>query len=143
MIRTPCRFVAGLLAAIFLFVSLPVHTVRAELVSTGEVVAAESGLYAKSELSADRDRVRAYLSREDVRQELEALGIDPDEAAARVDALSDAEIQQIAERMDEMPAGQGGLGIIVGAALIVFIILLITDIACVTKVFPFTRCAQQ
>jgi hypothetical protein len=40
-----------------------------------------------------------------------------------------------------MPAGQDALGTVVGAALVVFIVLLITDIACLTRVFDFTRCA--
>jgi len=133
----PFKALACLLAAAMMFVSLPIAAVRAELVSTADVIASESGM------TSERDRVRAFMAREDVRQELEALGVDGTEAAARVEALSDAEIAQIAARLDEMPAGQGGLGIVIGAALLVFIILLITDIACVTKVFPFTRCATR
>lgn len=93
--------------------------------------------------SADRDRVNTFMEREEVRREIEKLGVDPDEAALRVSALSDEEIASIAERLDQLPAGEGAVGAVVGAALIVFIVLLITDIACLTSVFPFTRCATK
>jgi hypothetical protein len=43
------------------------------------------------------------------------------------------------QKVDEMPAGQSTLGILVGAALIVFIVLLITDIAGFTDVFGFVK----
>ncbi len=87
----------------------------------------------------DRARVMDFLVRDDVRQQLEALGIDPDEAAARADSLSDAEIMQIAGQLDELPAGQDALGAIVGAILVIFIVLLITDLLGLTNVFPFVR----
>ncbi len=93
--------------------------------------------------SADRDRVNTFMEREEVRREIEKLGVDSDEAALRVSALSDEEIASITERLDQLPAGEGAVGAVVGAALIVFIVLLITDIACLTSVFPFTRCATK
>ena len=70
--------------------------------------------------SADRDRVNTFMEREEVRREIEKLGVDPDEAALRVSALSDEEIASIAERLDQLPAGEGAVGAVVGAALIVF-----------------------
>ncbi len=87
----------------------------------------------------DRARVMDFLVRDDVRQQLEALGIDPDEAAARADSLSDAEIMQIAGQLDELPAGQDALGVVVGTILVIFIVLLITDLLGLTNVFPFVR----
>jgi hypothetical protein len=55
---------------------------------------------------------------------------------ARVAALTDAEAAELAARIDELPAG--GVSVL-GAALIVFLVLLLTDILGYTKVFPFTR----
>ncbi|MBN7795455.1 PA2779 family protein [Parahaliea mediterranea] len=75
-------------------------------------------------------RVEAALARDDVRQQLVALGVSPAQAEARIAALSPAELQQLNARMDEMPAG-GILGLI-GA---VFIVLLILEIVGVTDVF--------
>jgi len=81
-----------------------------------------------------RDAIHSMLDRADVRAQLEARGVNPADVKARVAALSDEEAADIAARIDQMPAG-GILGLI----LLVFVILLLTDILGLTKVFPFTR----
>ncbi len=86
-----------------------------------------------------RDYLNKILAREDVRASLVAQGIDPLEAKARVGSLSDAEAVSLADQIEELPAGGSALGIIVGALLIVFIVLLITDIMGYTDVFPFVK----
>ena len=68
-----------------------------------------------------------------------AQGISPIEATARVDCLSDAEVMQIADKMDQLPSGGDGVGAIVGAVLIIFLVLLLTDILGYTDVFPFVK----
>ena len=135
-LRHSMKSIAVFMALVMAATSLPINFAQATMVGTDQVIE-------QAAAADNRAQVMDFMAREDVRQELEALGVDGTEAAARVEALSDAEIAQIAARLDEMPAGQGGLGIVIGAALLVFIILLITDIACVTKVFPFTRCATR
>ncbi len=87
-----------------------------------------------------KDNLRALLVRDDVRAELLARGVAPADVGARVDALTDAEARELANRISEMPAGGED---ILGVLLVVFIILLVTDILCLTKVFPFTRCVQH
>lgn len=86
--------------------------------------------------SADRDRVRNFLDRADVQAEMQSLGVDANAARARVDALTDEEAGQLAERIDQLPAGASD---VLGVLLVVFIVLLITDILGFTKIFPFTR----
>jgi hypothetical protein len=56
-----------------------------------------------------------------------------------VDALSDEEAQWMAQRIDSAPAGASDL---VGTIVFIFVLLLITDILGLTKVFPFTRSAR-
>ena len=107
----------------------------AALVPTDRLIAAH-------EMSTERERVVSFLAREDVQNELSKYGVERDEAAARVAALSDQEINKIATHIDELPAGQDAVASIAGAALTIFIILLITDILCLTSVFNFTRCAR-
>ena len=58
-------------------------------------------------------------------------------------ALSDVEIGQIAQKLDNLPAGQDAATALIGAAVTIFIILLITDLLCLTHVFNFTRCATR
>ncbi len=90
--------------------------------------------------TAARDRIDSVLERADVRAQLETRGVSPAEVKARVAALSDAEAAQLAHQIDSLPAGaDGGVGAIVGALVLVFLILLITDLLGWTKVFPFTR----
>jgi hypothetical protein len=97
----------------------------AGLVETGAVTAAGA-----------RDRVALALSRAEVRARLEAYGVSRGGVQARVDALSDEEVVQLAERLDSFPAGGDGF---IGAIVFVFLVLLITDILGFTKIFPFTR----
>ncbi len=85
---------------------------------------------------AVRERVLQALSRAEVRARLEAYGADPADVQARVDALTDDEAAQLAAGIDALPAGGDG---IVGAIVFVFLLLLLTDIVGLTKVFPFTR----
>lgn len=131
------RLIVVFLVAVLGFQSLVIVPAQAALVTTGDVIQGEESLM------SDRDRLNALMQRDDVRAELRRQGVDPDEAAARVAALSDAEVAQISERIDQLPAGQNALGIIVGAAVLIFIVLLVTDILCVTSVFGFTRCATN
>jgi hypothetical protein len=124
------RAIAISMAFVMLVTSLPINFAQAAMVTTDQVVA-------PSELASDRERVMRFMAREDVRQQLQALGIDPDEAARRASTLSDDEVQQIAGKLDELPAGQNAIGIIVGAILIIFLVLLLTDLLGLTDVFPF------
>lgn len=131
-IRKYCRFLALPMAALMMAVSMPMGAAQAALVSTDQVVA-------KSQVEADRMRIAALIMREDVQRQLRAEGIDSDEALARIATLSDAEVEQIAARVDAIPAGQGVVETVVGALLVIFIVLLITDLAGLTDVFPFVK----
>jgi len=95
-------------------------------------------------LGADRAYLNGVLDRAEVRAQLEANGVSPADVKARVAALSDAEAADLANRIASLPAGgDGGVGALIGALLIVFLVLLITDILGFTKVFPFTRPIQK
>ncbi len=87
----------------------------------------------------DRDRVADFLARPDVRTLLQNYGVNPDDAKARVAALSDDEVARLAGEIDRLPAGGDALGTVVWVALVVFLVLLITDLLGLTKVFPFTK----
>jgi hypothetical protein len=126
------RAIAVGMAIVMLITSLPFNFAQAAMVTTDQVVA-------QSELASDRERVMRFMAREDVRQQLVALGIDPDEAAQRSSALSDDEVRQIAGKLDELPAGEGAVGVLVAAILILLLVLIITDLIGATDVFPFIK----
>src|SRR5439155_991775 len=89
-----------------------------------------------AEPEAQRDRLATLLDRSEVRAQLEAHGVRPADVQTRVAALTDDEVAQLAGQLDRLPAGGEG---IIGALVIVFLVLLITDLLGLTKVFPFTR----
>jgi hypothetical protein len=87
-----------------------------------------------------REYLNQLLAREDVRAALIARGIDPLEATARVNSLSDAEVIEIANQIEQLPAGGDSfLGIALAIAILVFVVLVITDITGHTDVFPFIK----
>lgn len=116
----------------FLLFNFTVQAAKAEMIGTETAVS-----LAKKENS--RARVIAFLERKDVQQTMEQQGVDVAEARKRVNALSDAELMQIAQKIDQLPAGGDGASAVVGAVLIVFLVLLITDLLGLTHVFPFVN----
>lgn len=107
---------------------LPVAQVNAGLVGTEATLSSIT-------MTSEREQVRSFLMRDDVVSLLQQRGVDHAAALARVDAMTDGEVQTVAERLDQLPAGGNALGLLFAA----FVILLVTDILGFTKVFPFTR----
>ena len=87
-------------------------------------------------VGVERDHVRNFFERADVRARMQELGVDPGTARARVDAMSDEEVASLAERIEQLPAGGHD---VLGFLLVIFLVLLITDILGMTKIFPFTK----
>jgi len=81
----------------------------------------------------DRASLLAMLDRDDMRQQLVERGVDPDYAKQRVAALSDAQVKEIKDNIDSMPAGSGVVGILIA----VLLVLVILDIVGVTNIFNF------
>ncbi len=96
------RSLSLLLALAVASLSMPPAPAAAALVTTDQVLAEA----AADEGKIDRERLRGLLTREEVREELRGKGVDPDEAAARVEAMSDSELASLAERIEILPAGQ-------------------------------------
>lgn len=118
--------------AIWVFMISGPSQAMAALVGTERVFDAER-------VQNARELIHGLMAREDIQAALVREGIDPREAQARAESLSDAEAVRLAGAIETLPAGGSSLGLIVGAILLVFIILLITDIMGYTDVFPFTK----
>jgi hypothetical protein len=123
------RLIAKLLVVTTLALGLPMTTARAGMIGTAAVVSAE-------QLAAQRVRVQQFLERADVQAQLQKMGVDPAMAKSRTMALTDQEVQQIAGKMDQMPAGGAD---VLAVIVIIFLILLLTDILGFTQIFPFTK----
>lgn len=121
-----------LLVVAFSICSIMAPAARAAMVPTGRTLAATEGEHTRS-------RLQTLLARADVQSQMEAWGVDPREALARVDSLSERELRALSARMDELPAGAGALETIAVVSLIAFLVLLFTDIMGYTNIFHFTR----
>jgi hypothetical protein len=100
---------------------------HAELVGTMQAVEA-------STRAQDLAAVNSALAREQVRDQMAALGVDPADVEARVARLTDSELRTLAERMDQLPAGGDALAIIG----IVFVVLIILELVGVIDIFKKT-----
>lgn len=133
------RCIASTLIVSCATMGLPM-TAHAGIVSTDAVQSSAATAFDPSTAPlAQRAQVTAFLQRADVRQALQQQGVQADAAVERVHAMSDAEVAQLAGRIEQAPAG----GDVLGMLFTIFIILLVTDILGLTKVFPFTRSVKR
>jgi hypothetical protein len=126
------KSVACLLTFVFCYFNVLWAPAQAALVGTAQVVAPNAN-------EQTRLRLHVLLARSDVKAQLEAWGVDPQEAQAQVDTLTPQELEELSQRMDEMPAGAGDLAVVAVVLLIAFLAILITDILGYTNIFTFTR----
>lgn len=121
------QWISRVMIVVMMSVGMP-GSAFAQMVDTDQAV---------SHAQADQGRAKilAFLEREDFRAQLEAYGVSPEQAAVRVNTLTDEEVLQVSGKLDQLPAG----GDILGVAVLIFVILLITDVLGLTKVFKFTR----
>ncbi len=136
MKTSPNRNIVRLLVVSLCYAGLPTPLAQAELVATDRVETAW-----QAPLSA-RGHLDSLLDRADVRAALERHGVSADDAKARVNALSDDEVERLAARFDSLPAAGDALGSLLWFGFLVFVVLLVTDILGFTKVFSFTRPAK-
>ncbi|OIP47454.1 MAG: hypothetical protein COZ12_03935 [Deltaproteobacteria bacterium CG_4_10_14_3_um_filter_60_8] len=130
MLRPFMKPISLLLIFSFLLLQFSVQQAKAGMIDTDLAMATHDN---------GRTRILAFLDRPEVQQALEQQGVDRAEARQRVASLSDSEVTKIAHAMQQLPAGGDGLGTVVGAAVLIFLVLLITDIMGLTHVFPFVR----
>jgi hypothetical protein len=116
------------LTAVWVACALALSSIAAP--ASAALVTTERMLGAAAQTDA-RARVDGFLAREDVRRQLEAWGVPPAQAEARIAALSPAELQRLAGEIERVPAG-GGLLEVIG---IVFVVLLILELVGVINIF--------
>ena len=123
----------GLILAIFmLLLSGPCQSALAAMIRTESVIDSDRAHDA-------REYLNAFLARDDVKTALESRGIDPLEAQNRVDSLTDDEARWVADQLDQMPAGGSFFTTLLIVVFLIFVILLFTDIAGYTDIFPFVK----
>ena len=102
VIRRNAKLASVFLTILMLSITIPYQSVLAAMIET------EAMLNSTREQQA-RDDINSLLLREDVQNALMAQGINPIEAKARIDSLSDAEVIRIADEINKLPAGAGAM----------------------------------
>ena len=81
--------------------------------------------------AASLDHINGFLTQDSVRKQMIALGVDPNDAQARVAALTDSELQTLDQQIGTLPAG-GDVLAVIG---VVFVVLLILELVGVINIF--------
>jgi hypothetical protein len=113
----------------FLSMAQAVQAVQAELIATDQVAVV-------ADTARDRALVNETFRRPELQAKLQELGVSLQDAQARVAALTDQEISALARQIETAPAGGTD---VLAFVLVIFIVLLITDIMGFTTVFPFVK----
>ncbi len=119
------RTTARLLAVTMMITGLLSATAQAAMVSTHELVNSEAQ-------QMTRTQVLSILDKEEARNTLLNLGVNPAEVEARIDNMSAEELQAFSEQVNTMQAGGG----VVGVVVLVFVILIVLDLLGTTNIFP-------
>jgi hypothetical protein len=113
------------------------RAVSISIVCLGFAQVAPAGMISTSQFVDNEARVESLsriemlLAREDVARQMVALGVQPQQVMARLDAMTTAELLELESRFDEQVAGGDALAVIG----VVFLVLLILDLVGVTDVF--------
>jgi hypothetical protein len=99
------------------------QTAIAAMIGTQDVLSSEQ----HAELLV---QVRGDLARDDVRSQFLSLGVDPLHIDQRLDQLTEQELVQLSDRIDEMPAGAG-----LGALGVVLVVLIVLELLGVINIF--------
>ena len=126
------KLIASILAFVMLSLSGPYQSVRAAMIDTESVLKIKAG-------KNTRDYIITLLSRKDIQTSLIEQGVDPQEAIDRIETLTEAELNWVTDKIGELPSGSGVAETLIIVIFLVFLVLLITDIAGYTDVFTFVK----
>ena len=133
LIRQRSKSTGVFLVILMVLVAVPYQSVLAAMIET------EATLDITLKGQEARNTIKTILAREDAQAVLRAQGIDPLEAMARVDSLTDTEARRIADQIEELPAGGNFFVTFILVVGVIVIILIITDALGYTNVFTFVR----
>ena len=131
MNRSFFRLVARFLIVSLFALHLPMSSSNAAMIGTENAID-------QTLTTQNRDKVEAFMTRTDVREQMQKMGVNADDATSRVASMTDQEVSKVAGKIDELPAAGGGAATVLIVLLIVFIVLVITDVLGWTKIFPWS-----
>lgn len=117
-IRRSAQSIGIMMTVLMLLISTPYQSALATLIHTETILA-------ETHKQESREYLKQLLAREDVRSVLIAQGVDPQEAEARLSSLSDSEIIELANQIENLPTGQGVIGLTIGVLIIILLVVVI------------------
>jgi hypothetical protein len=111
------RFICRLLVVSTIMLPYSAPT-QAGMIGTGQAIGS---------VEAQRGKVQSFVARADVQSQLAALGVEATAVSERVNALTDDEAQQLAGRIDTLPAGGVANEVALAVILILLLIIFIID----------------
>ena len=108
--------------------SMSFNSVHAARVGNEQIISQTQQLDARTQLVDT-------INRADVKQQLLALGVEPEHVTSRINQMTADEIAQLNQQIETLPAG----GDLLGVLLVVFIVFVITDVIGATDIFPFIK----
>ena len=114
------------LALSLLLICTPVSQAQAAIIANAQLID-------QVQQANDKDALLQTINRVDVQEQLLGMGVSTAELESRVNQMTQQEIAQLNQQINELPAGGDVLGIIV----LIFIIFIITDVIGATDIFPF------
>lgn len=120
-LRRPIAVLLSMLLAL-----MPLLPAQAAMIGNQQIIE-------QHQQSQTRDSLQQMLNQQAARQQLQALGVSPEQVSNRIDSLTDSELARINQHVDTLDAGGGVLGIL----LVIFIVFVITDVIGATDIFPF------
>ncbi len=116
--RKKAQPVTIIMIILTLLLSVPYQTAVAALVETETILDMSRGEEARATL-------KQFMARQDVRSAIVSQGVEPLEADARINSLTDAEVIQLADQIDQLPAAGDAIGFVIGVLVIVILVLVI------------------
>lgn len=107
-------------------ISLSLGSAQAAMVSNQQIIH-------KTYQINDKQALLQTINREDVQQQLLSMGVSSADIESRINQMTHEEIAQLNQQMTELPAGAG----ILSAAVLVFLVFVVTDVIGATDIFPF------
>ncbi len=104
-------------------------SVASPAIVQAEVIGTLAGIES-AQREANLAKINGVLAREQVRDQMKALGVEAAQIDARLAALTDSELNRLAQDIESAPAG--GILEVIG---VVFIVLLILEVVGVTDIF--------
>ena len=117
------------LAILFLLVPAYYQSVSAAMIGTETMLTPDRN-------QITRDYLHDLMSREDAKKMLAARGINPPEAKARIDSLSDDELEMISQKINDLPTGGDATGFILIVGAVIIIVIILVEYFSEVKMFP-------